>query len=162
MDNELPQGEGPLNRDGNPKHPPSQRIVTNWPVLDLRVQPKIELEDWSLTISGLVDRPKMFSWDAFMSLPQVEDVSDFHCVTSWSRLNNRWRESDLWILQITTRSSFNAKFVYIKAYDAYSTNHPLIETMKPDGLLVHQWEGVPLTTDHGDPVKMITPQLYAW
>ena len=81
-DNELPLGEGPLNRDGNPKHPPGQRIVTNWPVLDLGVQPKIELEDWSLTISGLVDSPKMFSWDDFMSLPQVEDVSDFHCVTS--------------------------------------------------------------------------------
>ena len=104
LDNELPQGEGPLNRDANPKHPPGQRIVTNWPVLDLGVQPKIQLEDWSLTISGLVDRPKMFSWDAFMSLPQVEDVSDFHCVTSWSRLNNRWGESDLWISQITAES----------------------------------------------------------
>ena len=72
-----------------------------------------------------------------MSLPQVEDVSDFHCVPSWSRLNNRWRESDLWILQITTRSSFNAKFVYIKAYDAYSTNLSLIEAMKLDVLLVN-------------------------
>ena len=41
MDNELPQGEEPLNRDGNPKHPPGQRIVTNWPVLDLGVQPKL-------------------------------------------------------------------------------------------------------------------------
>ena len=46
-----------------------------------------------------------------------------------------------------------AKFVYIKAYDAYSTNIPLIEAMKPDVLLVHQWEGAPLTTDHGGPVK---------
>ena len=55
-----------------------------------------------------------------------------------------------------------AKFVYIKAYDAYSTNLPLIETMKPDVLLVHQWEGVPLTTDHGGPVRMIIPQLYPW
>ena len=52
-----------------------------------------------------------------------------------------------------------AKFVYIKAYDAYSTNIPLIEAMKPDVLLAHQWEGAPLTTDHGGPVR---PQLYAW
>ena len=49
-----------------------------------------------------------------------------------------------------------AKFVYIKAYDAYSINIPLIEAMKPDALLVHQWEGAPLTTDHGGPVRMIT------
>ena len=50
--NELPQGEGPLNRNGNPKIPPGQRIVTNWPVLDLGFQPKIEEEDWSLTMLG--------------------------------------------------------------------------------------------------------------
>ena len=43
----LPQGEGPLNRDGNPQYPPGQRIVENWPVLDLGSQPKIELPDWS-------------------------------------------------------------------------------------------------------------------
>ena len=55
-----------------------------------------------------------------------------------------------------------AKFVYIKAYDAYNKNLPLIEAMKPDVLLVHHWEGVPLTTDHEGPVRMITPQLYAW
>ena len=110
--NELPQGEGPLNRDGNPKHPPGQRIVTNWPVLDLGVQPKIELEDRSLTISGLVDSPKMFSWDDFMSLPQVEDVFGFHFVTSWSRLNNHWGESDLWISQITAEL-FQPQGLYI-------------------------------------------------
>jgi len=47
--NELSQREGPLNRDGNPKTPPGHRIATNWPILDLGFQPKIE-EDWSLTI----------------------------------------------------------------------------------------------------------------
>jgi DMSO/TMAO reductase YedYZ molybdopterin-dependent catalytic subunit len=50
----------------------------------------------------------------------------------------------------------------MKSYDAYSTNLPLNEAMKPDVLLVHQWEGAPLTYDHGGPVRMITPQLYAW
>ena len=39
-----------------------------------------------------------------------------------------------------------AKFVYTKTYDAFSTNLPLIEAMKSDVLLVHQWEGAPLTT----------------
>ena len=96
-DNELPQGEGPLNRDGNPKHPPGPKIVTNsGQFLIWGVQPKIELEDGSLTISGLVDSPKMFFWEDFMSLIQVEGVSDFHSVTSWSRLNNHWG-ADLWI-----------------------------------------------------------------
>ena len=98
-----------------------------------------------------------------MSLPQVEDVSDFHCVTTWSRLNNHWGAGvRLMDIENYCEVVSTAKFVYIKAYDAYSTNLPLIEAMKPDVLLVHQWEGAPLTTDHGSPVRMITPQLYAW
>ena len=161
-DNELPQGEGPLNRDGNPNQPPGQRIVTNWPVLDLGFQPKIDEEDWSLTVSGLVENPKMFSWEEFMALPQVEDVSDFHCVTSWSRLDNHWKGVRFLDIANHCKVLSTAKFVYMKSYDAYSTNLPLYEAMKTDVLLVHQWEGAPLTYDHGGPVRMITPQLYAW
>ena len=159
---QLPQGEGPPNRDGNPKIPPGQRVVENWPVLDLGVQPKIELEDWSLTISGLVKNPKMFSWKEFMAFPQVDDVSDFHCVTTWSRLDNNWRGVRFSDIANYCGPLPQAKYVYIKAYDAYSTNLPLEEAMKYDVLLVHQWEGQPLTTEHGGPVRMIAPQLYAW
>ena len=97
-----------------------------------------------------------------MSLRQVEGVSDFRCVTLWSRLNNHWGGVRLMDIVNYCGVVSTAKFVYIKAYDAYSTNLSLIEAMKPDVLLVHQWEGAPLTTDHGGPVRMITPQLYAW
>ena len=88
-----------------------------------------------------------------MSLPQVEDMSNFYCVTSWSRLNNHCEGIRLMDIENYCGVVSTAKFVYIKAYDAYSTNLPLIETMKPDVLLVHQWEGAPLTTDHGGPCK---------
>ncbi len=159
---QLPQGEGPPNRDGNPKTPPGQQVVESWPVLDLGVQPKIELEDWSLTISGLVKNPKMFSWKEFMAFPQVDDVSDFHCVTTWSRLDNNWRGVRFSDIANYCELLPEVKYVYIKAYDAYSTNLPLEEAMKYDVLLVHRWEGQPLTTEHGGPVRMIAPQLYAW
>ena len=159
---EKPMGHGPLNRDGMPKIPPGQTTTEKWPVLDLGVQPEIPLEAWSLTISGLVEEPIMFNWEQFMNFPQAEDISDFHCVTTWSRLDNHWvgvRFSD-----IANHCKFKpeARFVYIKAYDGYSTNLPLEEAMKYDVLLVHSWEGKPLEKEHGGPVRMITPQLYAW
>lgn len=159
---EIPMGEGELNRDGNPKTPPGQRITTNWPVLDLGFQPELDETTWNLTVSGLVRDVKTFTWDEFMALPQVEDVSDFHCVTSWSRLDNRWRGVRFRDIAEYCGVLPGAKFVYIKAFDSYSTNLPLEEAMKYDVLLVHQWEGHPLTRDHGGPVRMITPQLYAW
>ncbi len=161
-DGEIPQGEGELNRDGNPKIPPGQRVTTNWPVLDLGVQPELDETTWNLTVSGFVKNPETFTWDAFMQFPQVEDVSDFHCVTSWSRMDNRWVGVRFRDIAEHCELMDSARFVYIKAFDGYSTNLPLEQAMKKDVLLVHQWEGHPLTRDHGGPVRMITPQLYAW
>ena len=53
LNDEIPQGEGELNRDGNPKVPPGQRVVENWPVLDLGVTPELDEFNWNLTVSGL-------------------------------------------------------------------------------------------------------------
>ena len=161
-DGDMPMGQGPLNRDGMPQIPPGQTTTAKWPVLDLGVQPEIPLKDWSLTISGLVENPEMFNWEAFMKFPQVEDVSDFHCVTTWSRLGNHWVGVRFADIANFCQVQPEAKFVYIKAFDGYSTNLPLEEAMKSDVLLVHQWEGKPLEKEHGGPLRMITPQLYAW
>jgi DMSO/TMAO reductase YedYZ molybdopterin-dependent catalytic subunit len=158
----VPQGDGNLNRDGNPTLPPGQRIVETWPVLDLGVTPELDEFSWNLTVSGLVKKVKTFDWEAFLKLPQTKDVSDFHCVTTWSRLNNKWKGVKFSDITKHCEVLPSAKFVYIKAWDGYSTNLPLEEAMKYDVLLVHEWENQPLTPEHGGPVRMITPQLYAW
>ena len=70
--------------------PPGQKLTDGFPVLDLGVQPAIEPADWTLTLDGLVEKPAKLDWAAFHALPQVEDVSDFHCVTTWSKYDCRW------------------------------------------------------------------------
>ena len=85
-----PEGSGPGNRHGMPVVPVGQHLVKNWPVLDLGEQPDVPLDKWKLEIGGLVENPVTLDWAQFMALPQVEDVSDFHCVTTWSRLDNHW------------------------------------------------------------------------
>jgi len=86
-----PQGQGPVNRHGLPSVPVDQRVVENWPVLDLGDIPDVSLAEWRLEVAGLVENPVTLTWDDFLNLPQADDVSDFHCVTSWSRLGNHWR-----------------------------------------------------------------------
>ena len=86
-----PEGTGPANRHGMPAVPVGQHLVKNWPVLDLGEQPEVSLDTWRLEIAGLVENPLTLNWEQFMALPQAEDVSDFHCVTTWSRLDNHWR-----------------------------------------------------------------------
>src|SRR5260221_13993237 len=86
-----PGRSGPPDRHGMPKLPPGQRAVTNWPVLDLGVLPRIDLEEWRLDVDGLVEQPFTLTWKEFLELPQSDDVSDFHCVTTWSQMDLRWR-----------------------------------------------------------------------
>ena len=156
------QGTGEANRHGMPKLPPGQHEVKNWPVLDLGVQPAIPKDMWSLEMRGYIEKPQAFDWNAFMALPQVDDVSDFHCVTSWSRMDNHWRGVRFSTLVALAMPKAETTHVNIKAYDGYSTNLPLAECMDDDVLLVHTWEGIDLPREHGGPVRMITPRKYAW
>src|SRR5687768_4268818 len=80
-----PEGAGAPNRHGMPKLPVGQHEVKNWPVLDLGEQPQIAIDTWKLEVGGLVENPFTLTWDEFLALPQIDDVSDFHCVTTWSR-----------------------------------------------------------------------------
>ena len=164
-----PQGSGPANRHGMPQLPVGQHVVRNWPVLDLGEQPDVSTRDWKLEIGGLVANPLTLRWDDFLALPQVDDVSDFHCVTTWSRYDNRWRGVRFRTIAELAVPQDAAKFVLCTGYDfmpgsyiPYTTNLPLARAVDDDVLLVHTWEGEPLPREHGGPVRMITPKLYAW
>ncbi|WP_257462709.1 sulfite oxidase-like oxidoreductase [Archangium lipolyticum] len=163
VSDERPQGSGPPNRHGMPKLPPDQTETRKWPVLDLGVpfdQPS--LDEWELRIDGAVEQPLTLSWTDFRSLPQAEDTSDFHCVTGWSLMDVQWRGVQFATLAALARPLPGAAFILAHAYDGYTTNLPLEEALKDDVLLVHTYNGKPLPREHGGPVRMITPQLYAW
>ena len=162
-------GTGPINRHGMPQLPPGQRAVPNWPVLDLGDQPNVTTEAWRLIVDGLVDHPIELDFQQLLALPQVDEESDFHCVTTWSRMDMKF--SGVRLIDVLERVSVqpSATHLLITAYDEdpasgerYTTNVPLVEAVKPDVLLVHTWNGEPLPREHGGPVRMITPQLYAW
>jgi DMSO/TMAO reductase YedYZ molybdopterin-dependent catalytic subunit len=164
-----PQGSGPANRHGMPTVPIDQHVVHNWPVLDLGDIPNVPLADWRLEIAGLVENPITLTWQDFLQLPQADDVSDFHCVTSWSRLDNHWSGVRFTTLAELAVPRENAAWVLCTGYDrdvssgeSYTTNLPLARAVVDDVLLVHTWEGAPLPREHGGPCRMITPRLYAW
>jgi DMSO/TMAO reductase YedYZ molybdopterin-dependent catalytic subunit len=164
-----PSGGGAPNRHGLPSLPVGQREVKNWPVLDLGSVPDVPLDRWTLEVGGLIENFFTLGWDDFLALPQVEDVSDFHCVTTWSRLQNRWRGVRFRTIAELAVPRDSARFVLCTGYDhapgtnvPYTTNLPLARAVDDDVLLVHTWEGRPLPREHGGPCRMITPKLYAW
>ena len=142
--------------------PPGQKLTAGFPVLDLGVQPEIPLSEWKLTLNGLVEKPVTLSWDEFNALPQVEDISDFHCVTTWSKYDCRWNGVAFTTLYELAQPKPEAQFVYFTSYDGYSTNASLAACLDDDVLIATQFDGASLPREHGGPARVIIPKLYAW
>lgn len=159
---DAPLGSGPSNRHGMPRLPVGQYATEKWPVLDLGRHPKVPLEKWALRIDGAVEEPVTLDWRTFTALPQIEDTSDFHCVTTWSKFDLRWKGVQLATALALARPLPAATHLMLHAYDGYTTNIPLAEAVKDDVLLAWEVEGRPLPVEHGGPVRAVTPQLYAW
>ena len=142
--------------------PPAQHLVQNWPVLDTGYKPEIQLSEWRLTINGTVENPITWTWEEFLTQPQMTSVSDFHCVTSWSTFDNQWEGVSFQLIIAVVQPLPSSKFILFKSYDDYTTNLPLQACDDEDALLVCKWNGKPLTKEHGAPVRIIVPKRYAW
>ncbi len=159
-----PQGDGPPNRHGMPKEPPGQNVLEKqaWPVLDLGETPEVSTERWRLVVDGACASPLSLSFTDLLALPQTDAEADFHCVTGWSMLDLAFRGVRLETILALARPAPEATHLMTHGHDGYSTNLPLEEALKPDVLLVHTAEGRPLSREHGGPVRVVVPQLYAW
>jgi DMSO/TMAO reductase YedYZ molybdopterin-dependent catalytic subunit len=155
-------GQKPLPLPETGRLPPGQRQVHNFPVLDLGVRPEIALDKWELKIHGCVENPVTLNWKQFMALPQFKDVSDFHCVTTWSQFDMAWEGVGFFTIADLVRPKANSTHVFFKSYDGYSTNNPLGACLDDDVLIAHKWNGEPLSAEHGGPARVIIPKLYAW
>lgn len=142
--------------------PPGQKLVTNWPVLDLGLQPDVPKDEWRLTVDGLVENPVTLSFEAFQQLPQTESVSDIHCVTQWSRYDNYWQGVASRDLIALVRPKAEAAHVVFHAHDGYTTNVTLEVFAADDVIVAHAWEGAPLPREHGGPVRIVIPRFYFW
>ena len=142
--------------------PPGQKLTEGFPVLDLGVQPNIPLQDWRLKLDGHVGQPTQLTWEQLNALPQVEDVSDFHCVTTWSKYDCRWGGVAFTTLYELVQPKPEARFVYFTSYDGYSTNVALEKCLDDDVLIATSFDGGPVPREHGGPARVIIPKLYAW
>ena len=164
LSDEKPQGEGPRNRHGMPKEPPGQNVFEKreWPVLDLGETPEVAPERWRLAVDGAAASPLQLSFAELLALPQAEEASDFHCVTGWSVMDLAFTGVRMETVLALARPRADATHLMMHAADGYSANLPLEEALKPDVLLVHAVEGRPLAKEHGGPVRVVVPQLWAW
>ncbi len=156
------KGSKPGKVGDNPRIPAGQTQVKNFPILDMGIKPWIGTAEWKLQVFGLVENELNLDWAAFQALPQIDDVSDFHCVTRWSQLDMRWRGVRVREILNLAKPLETARFATMHGYDGYTTNLPIEALLDDDVLVAHQWNGQLLTRDHGGPTRMVVPKRYAW
>lgn len=142
--------------------PPGQRPVRDWPVLDLGVQPDIPRDKFRLILDGAVETPMVLDWGGLLALPQSESVSDIHCVTAWSRFDNRWSGVRARDLLAAVKPRPEVRHVLFQSSDGYTTNVPLAAFADDDVMLAHGWDGTGLDRRHGGPLRVVIPKLYFW
>ena len=153
---------GRASRPDDQRLPPGQHRVTDWPVLDLGMQPDVPPRSWRLDVTGLVAHPLSLDWATFEALPASNFLSDIHCVTTWSRYGNQWEGVATRDLLALADPSPAARFVVLRSYDGYTTNLPLEDFAAADAILARQWQRKPLSREHGGPMRLVVPHLYFW
>jgi DMSO/TMAO reductase YedYZ molybdopterin-dependent catalytic subunit len=142
--------------------PPGQTLTDKFPVLSYGPTPRFNPKTWDFRVFGLVEEPLRFTYEEFRALEQSRHVSDFHCVTSWSRLDNEWEGVKALDLMKRARLRPEARFVIVHCDGGYTTNLPLGEFLDEGVMLAHRHDGKDLTPDHGFPLRLIVPKLYGW
>ena len=149
-------------RTGDERIPPGQYKTAKWPVLTFGPTPEVDLESFELRIFGALAEERRLSWGQLSALPRVEIVADFHCVTRFSTIDNPWSGFATRALLASLDIDPDASHVMAHCAGGYTTNLPLEDFLSERALVADRHGGAPLAPDHGGPLRLVVPHLYAW
>jgi len=142
--------------------PPGQSLTLKWPVLHEGSVPRVDLGAWDFRIDGLVEQPVRLTWEEFNKLPKTEIRCDIHCVTRWSRFDNRFEGVLFTEVMKLVKPKPEARLAMVRGENDYTTNLSLSDLMMPTTIFAMKHDGEPLAPEHGYPVRLVVPQLYFW
>ena len=119
-----------------------------------------------IDIGGDVATPVVIQ-EQLADLPRVEQVSDFHCVTTWSVTALKWggyRFADFYERLVVPLAAPDprAQFVVLKGQDGFRVSMQLEDLLQSDVLLADRLNGQPLGVAHGAPLRLVAPAHYGY
>lgn len=137
--------------------PPGQALTERFPVLHYGPIPAFDPAAWDFRVTGEVEAPVRWTWEAFQQLPKTQLVMDIHCVTRWSKFDTTWEG-------ITVRTLLDQGLIKLKpsahhvlqlAEYGFTVNLPLEVVLQENFLLATHYNGQPITPEHGYPLRGI-------
>lgn len=142
--------------------PPGQNLRDDFPVLHYGGIPEFDEGTWNFIVKGFSDTHMKLTYKEFVSLPSTTLITDFHCVTGWSMFNLGWKGVLFKTIANQAKPHQEAKFVSILADPGYTTNLPLEIAMNDDVIFAYEYNVKPLSPEHGFPLRLVVPKLYAY
>jgi DMSO/TMAO reductase YedYZ molybdopterin-dependent catalytic subunit len=128
------------------------------------IVPEVNANQWTLSVSGLVDKPLTMTYNDFTALAVVEQYNTLECVSS--RIGDNLISTAKWkgprLKDILARAGIkqDAKYIVFKCADGYDVGIPIDRGLLDGTLLAYEMNGVPLPKEHGYPLRAVVPGLY--
>jgi len=154
----------PEQASGANRLPPGQYEVRALEELQVDGVPEISLDTWAFEVNGEVENPIKLDWNQFMQLPKTVSVSEFDCVTGWTRFDNKWEGVRFAEIAKLARPTIKAKYATIECYGVplYTTSLPLDYLMRDDVLFAYNLDGKSLELGYGGPLRLVVPGKYGY
>ena len=149
--------------------PPGQREIASLPRFGLGKFatrfPK-EINKTVIDVDGDVGKPVSLS-ALDKDLERIDQISDFHCVTTWTKRNVAWsgfRFSEFYeeLVVNLAQPETNIEFVVITAQDGYRVGMRLEDLLAPNVMLADTLDGQPMPIAHGAPLRLVAPAHYGY
>ncbi len=122
----------------------------------------IDIKNYALKISGLVENPKSYSYDQIVNgYKPYKQVVTLNCVEGWS-VNILWEGLLVKDLIAAAKPSAKANTVIFHAYDGYTTSFPLSYLMGNDILMAYKMNGLPLAPERGFPFQLVAQSKWGY
>jgi DMSO/TMAO reductase YedYZ molybdopterin-dependent catalytic subunit len=128
--------------------------------------PEIDLTDWKLTVTGMVDREITIEYADLLAMNLVEKYATLSCVSN--KVGGRLVGNAVWLgvpfSEILERAGAHptAEQVAATGADGFSTGFPLAAVYDRDTILAIGMNGEPLPYRHGFPARLVVPGYYGF
>ncbi len=122
----------------------------------------IDIENYSLKITGLINSPKSYSYDEVIdNYQRYEKVVTLNCVEGWS-VTIFWEGVLVKDLINEAELLPETKVVIFHAYDGYTTSFPIEYVMDNDIILAYKMNGLTLPPDRGYPFQLVAENKWGY
>ena len=148
-----------IKREG--RLPPGQSLSNKFPVLHYGQVPRFDPATWDFRVWGEIEAEKRWNWEEFRELPRTKLVMDIHCVTRWSKFDTEWEGASVKRLveEGHIRLKPSARFVLQHCEYGFTVNIPLEVALADNFLLATDFNGEPISPDHGYPLRGVVGSI---